>query len=344
MFNYVFTSTLISILNNSFENQSWQWFVLKETIMLANTGTVSFVIYGIFIAITIAAMLVSFYIIRKGILEIEKLDKLIELFKYTIVSVAIATTTLVISDLFKERQQDINELEYFDKYAQDIKKVDGIQERYQLSKYLAIVAPSGEMKKSWAEYYDTVQVEYKEYLKLKKEEKKLDDIPNPSKDQIAKREEVKEKISVQEAPLVAIKLPVTVAVIKDIKTAKIQEELGFEFLLNKDMSNAIAAFTKSENAYNSYHQAYEISKYLKSNKDKMSDPDSGWRMIYTEMLAKYSVYMSAEMKSEFKMKIKPISIPVSETVKVLNKQGLGKSSIILKPSVSSALLKKNSKQ
>jgi hypothetical protein len=67
---------------------------------------------------------------------------MIDLFKYTIVSVAIATVSLVISDLFKERDQDVKELEYFDKYVEDVKKADGILERFQLSKYLSIVAPS----------------------------------------------------------------------------------------------------------------------------------------------------------------------------------------------------------
>ena len=172
--------------------------------MLANTGTVSFVLYGIFIAITIAVMFVAFYQIKKGTIEISKLDKMIELFKYAIVSTAIATVTLVVADLFKEREQDVKELVYFDKYVDDVKKVDGIQERLQLSKYLSIVAPSGEMKKSWENYYKTVEVEYQEYLKLKSEEQRIDSIQNPSQEQMIKADSIKERRRMLEGPLAKI--------------------------------------------------------------------------------------------------------------------------------------------
>ena len=136
--------------------------------MLSNTSTTSLLLYGVFITLSIIAMFFAFHFIKKGNIEAERLDKMIELFKYTIVSTAIATTTLVVADLFKEREQDISELEYFDKYVEDVKKVDGVEERLLLSKYLSIVAPSGEMKKSWKTYYDTVEVEYNRYLQLKK--------------------------------------------------------------------------------------------------------------------------------------------------------------------------------
>jgi hypothetical protein len=83
--------------------------------MFANTGTVSFVLYSVFIAITVIALFVAFYVILKGKVDTAKLDKMIELFKYAIVTVAIATITLIISNLFKEREQDVKELEYFDR-------------------------------------------------------------------------------------------------------------------------------------------------------------------------------------------------------------------------------------
>jgi hypothetical protein len=266
--------------------------------MLANTGTVSFVIYGIFILITVASMVISFILIKKGTLETEKLDKMIELFKYAVVSVAIATTTLVISDLFKEREQDVKELEYFDKYAQDMKKVDGIQERYQLSKYLAIVAPNGEMKKSWSEYHDTIRTEYKKYLELKKEEIKLSAIPSPTSAQIVKQEEISSKIMLQESPLVSFQK--TNVTKRDPRLAKMHEEMGYEFLLKKEIENAIIAFTKSENAYNGFHQAYEIANLLKLSKSGLNNGKSseGWQNLYKEILNRYSLYASSSIKKQ----------------------------------------------
>ena len=152
-------------------------------------------------------MLVSFYLIKKGTLEMAKLDKMIELFKYAIVSTALATVTLVVADLFKEREQDVKELEYFDKYVDDVKKVDGIQERLQLTKYLSVVAPSGEMKKSWENYYKTVELEYQEYLKLKAEEQKIDSIKNPTIEDIRKADSIKERRRMLEKPLSSVSVP-----------------------------------------------------------------------------------------------------------------------------------------
>ncbi len=174
--------------------------------MFSNTGTVSFVLYFIFIVVTILAMVVAIYYIKKGSIAQEKLDRIIELFKYAIVTTAITTVTLVITDLFKEREQDVKELEYFDKYVDDVKKVDGIEERLLLAKYLSIVSPSGDLKKSWKNYLDTVLTEYREYLLLKKEQIKIDSIVNPSEEEINKSLEVQAKINQFEKPLASATL------------------------------------------------------------------------------------------------------------------------------------------
>ncbi|WP_268846605.1 hypothetical protein [Flavobacterium aestivum] len=135
--------------------------------MFTNTGTVSFFLYGLFVTITVVAMIVAVRIILKGNIEAQKIDKIIDLFKYTIVSIAITTSTLIITDLFKERDQDLKELQYFEN-AKMI-EANGIEARLNLAKYLSIVAPDGEMKKAWKNYYDSVKIEHKEYIKTKKE-------------------------------------------------------------------------------------------------------------------------------------------------------------------------------
>lgn len=151
-------------------------------------------------------MMAGVYYIKKGSIAQEKLDRIIELFKYAIVTTAITTVTLIITDLFKEREQDVKELEYFDKYVNDVKKVDGIEERLLLAKYLSIVSPSGDLKKSWKNYLDTVLSEYREYLLLKKEQLKIDTIVNPSEEEINKSLEVQAKINQFEKPLASATL------------------------------------------------------------------------------------------------------------------------------------------
>ena len=171
--------------------------------MLTETGTVSFILCSVFILIAMLGLFIAIYSIKRGNIPAEKLDKIIELSKYTIVSVAITTIALIVTNLFKEREQDVKELEYFDQYVQDVKKVDGIQERLQLSKYLAIVSPSGALKTSWSAYYDSVKLEYQEYLRLKREREKLDSVKNPTDEQINKKANINEQIEQKEAPLVA---------------------------------------------------------------------------------------------------------------------------------------------
>ena len=171
--------------------------------MLSDTGTIAFILYGVFILMAIAGLIVAISLIKKGNIPVEKLEKIIDLSKYTIVSIAIATVSFIIADLFKEREQDVKELEYFDKYVDDVKKVDGIQERFLLSRYLSIVAPSGELKKSWREYHEILMPEYQEYLRLKKEKEELDKKDTLTLNDLNRKEQLDEQIQLKEAPLVA---------------------------------------------------------------------------------------------------------------------------------------------
>jgi hypothetical protein len=263
--------------------------------MFTNTGTVSFILYGFFIIITLIAMIVGIRLIKNGNIETSRLDKIIDLFKYSVVSVAIATVTLIISNLFKEREQDVKELEYFDKYVNDVKKADGIVERFQLSKYLSIVAPSGELKKSWNQYYDTIKVEYKEYTLLKNEKQKLDTTKKLTEKQILRKQNIQEQISIKESPLISYNISVT----KDMNAAASWEEKGFEYLLKKDVINAISAFTASENAANRFHQVYEISKYLRDYKNKLDDPNSQfWKEAFEKIAREYSYQMPLAVKNK----------------------------------------------
>jgi hypothetical protein len=169
--------------------------------MTTNTGTLSFILYGIFIVMAIAGMFIAIYFIRSSI-PAEKLEKIIDLAKYSIVSVAIATITLIITDLFKEREQDVKELEYFDKYVQDMKKVENIQERLQLSKYLSIVSPAGELKNSWKKLHDTLRKEYVEYLAALEQQKKYAALDSLTKEQNDSLVIATDKIEINQSPIV----------------------------------------------------------------------------------------------------------------------------------------------
>lgn len=60
----------------------------------------------------------------------------------------------------------------------------------------------------------------------------------------------------------------------DYGSAQVWEEKGFSYLINRDVANAINAFTSSENTYKQYHQVYEIAMYLSRNKSKLIESNS----------------------------------------------------------------------
>ncbi|MEM8999252.1 MAG: hypothetical protein AAGB24_03225 [Bacteroidota bacterium] len=266
------------------------------TNMLSDTSTISLILYGLLLAVTFLLLRFVYRLISKNTtLDEKKLEKIVDLFKYSMVSIAIATITLIVSDLFKERDQDIKELEYFDKYVDDVKAADGIEARFQLTKYLSIVAPSGELRKSWERYHDSTRVEFEKYKKWKKEEKELDTVMNPTKAQQDYKEELQNRIRQQEGPLVSYQK----TKIPDNRTAKFFEDQGFQYLIQKDIKNAINAFILSENAQNRYNAVYDIAEYLKPLQQELSDPRSPkWKEVYREItMTNKSFGMDPEIKN-----------------------------------------------
>lgn len=168
--------------------------------MLSNTGTVSFVLYFIFIAIGVVSLFWVYRLIQKTDIDEGKLDKFLDYFKWVVITLSISTVTMIIGDLFKERDQDVKELEYFDKYVEEVKVVNG-QGRLQLSKYFSIVAPSGDMKKSWENYYKEVKKEYEDYLAALARKEKNEANENPTPEIKKQIESDDQKIEMFNAPL-----------------------------------------------------------------------------------------------------------------------------------------------
>lgn len=93
------------------------------------------------------------YHVRKGTLESNKLDKIIEIFKYSVVTSALTTVTLIISDLFKERDYDKNEMIAFNHYIPYVIDTTGtIDKKINFCKFFAAVTPKGELQEGWKTY------------------------------------------------------------------------------------------------------------------------------------------------------------------------------------------------
>lgn len=141
--------------------------------MLNNTGNISFYLGVTFIIISLTGFVFAYVAARKKLLEPEALSKMIELGKWVIGSVAIIVSGSIISDGFKEREQDVKELEFFDKYVSTITQVEGVEKRWLLCQYFAAVSPEGQMRDGWIAYQKILDPVYKEYKEATKEIEQL---------------------------------------------------------------------------------------------------------------------------------------------------------------------------
>lgn len=85
----------------------------------------------------------------------------------------------------------------------------------------------------------------------------------------------------------------------DYGSAQVWEEKGFSYLINRDVANAINAFTSSENTYKQYHQVYEIAMYLTRNKSKLISSNSEfWKTALKKIATDYSWGMPLDIKTK----------------------------------------------
>lgn len=80
---------------------------------------------------------------------------------------------------------------------------------------------------------------------------------------------------------------------------------GFNFLLQRDVNNAILSFRKSEESHNGFNMVYAIASYLDINRDELSDKKSDlWEEVYQTILNDYSWKMPDEIKTKLTEEIK----------------------------------------
>lgn len=83
------------------------------------------------------------------------------------------------------------------------------------------------------------------------------------------------------------------------ESASEKEREGYLKLIEGDYESAITAFQEAENTFNSYHQVYEIVRFLKSRKQDLKDP-ARRTAVFQEILNKYSAYAPKDLLSGLK--------------------------------------------
>lgn len=158
--------------------------------MNIDTGQLSLIIALFFIFISLLGVFIVVYMIKNKKIENENIDRIVEIGKWFIVSVAITLSASIINDGFKEREQDVKEMEVFDKYVSTIIMADNLEQRRALCEYFAAVSPNGQIKKSWQDYQKIVDKQLQNAAALKA---KIADIENKELDQAATAEELIKK-------------------------------------------------------------------------------------------------------------------------------------------------------
>ena len=109
--------------------------------MFENTGELSFYLGIGFVSIaSIGVALILIMMLRKSLSD-GGMEKFIGLFKWFIISVALVIGATIITDSFKERDQDVEEIAIFEKYVDTITAADGIEKRWLLAQYFSSVVP-----------------------------------------------------------------------------------------------------------------------------------------------------------------------------------------------------------
>lgn len=121
-----------------------------------DTGHLSLLLCAVLMVVALVGIIAIYLMIKNKEIENENVDKIVDLGKWFIVSVAIVLSTSIVNDGFRERDQDIKEMEVFDKYVTTILEADGLEKRRALCEYFAAVSPNGQVRESWRAYKDVI--------------------------------------------------------------------------------------------------------------------------------------------------------------------------------------------
>lgn len=273
--------------------------------MFSNIGNLSFYLGISFIAFSILGLFFFYYVLQKDLMDESKLAKVIDLGKWVIGSVAIVLSGSIISDGFKEREQDVRELEFFDKYVATVTQADGIEQRWRLCEYFAAVSPAGEMRSAWENYQKIIEPDYRLYQSTKEKLNALyakDSLDNQDKDSIKVLSETKRSL---ETSLVTI-----------TPESKVTERFTVYIQFGKTTGREAAA--KMRNAINDSGDKFGFNapgiEYIESNTTNeiryFRAEDESAANALRELLANYGADLQVKPALQFSRTVKPGTLEV----------------------------------
>jgi len=163
--------------------------------MFLDTGGLSLWLGVFFIFISLTGVIVVYFIIKSQSIPTENIDKIIELGKWFIVSVAITFSASIINDSFREREQDVKEIAVFEKYVDIVLQADSLEKRKALCEYFAAVSPEGPIKTSWENYRDVVD---RQIAEVQENEKRIVALEEKEEKGVISPSEIVEKVRLEE--------------------------------------------------------------------------------------------------------------------------------------------------
>ena len=262
----------------------------------------------ILLAIIIITLLVLIALIKWMFKDLaaDKLDKYIEFAKWAVASVALVIIAQVIDAGFKDRQAGITEIQQYGNYVDMVVSTDGIGKRWRLAQYFSLVTASKDLRDRWIAYYDVIDKEYKDstdtlkvykdtLLQLQKQLKNTNTVDSSKvQQQIKHYEEKMNNLNEDlDTKFGSVSQAINTAVATHSKTddAEMWEEKGFDYLVSRDIDNAIDAFKKSEKSYPGFHSVYDIyTKVLLPNQAALENKgdDETWKNVYTVIYKSYT--------------------------------------------------------
>lgn len=178
------------------------------------------------------------------------IDKKIDLIKWFLSSFVLVVLTTLISFHFQQRDQSLEEVSFYDKYATDLIVLNpDISKRRLLSQYFSLVTPNDVLRQRWVAYHSVVDSEYRAIYQIKKEEYLLN-----SNDSLYPKDDNQYSM---EFVLPGDNYP----------QASRYERLGWESLLDGRIQDAIGYFEECEKIYPSFHSVWEVLGFLKKNQN-----------------------------------------------------------------------------
>jgi hypothetical protein len=141
--------------------------------MQINSGNVSLILGVLFILIALGGFLVFVLLINNKGSDPARLDKLIDIWKWTLGTFLLSVCSFVISDSFKQREADKSMMTSFNQYINIVVDTGTLDKKWQLCMFFIAVSPEGEMRNAWLRYKDTLISSKNQLANLNGQEKKI---------------------------------------------------------------------------------------------------------------------------------------------------------------------------